>query len=206
MLHQLRGEGHAGQDRAETAIALSTEQEFPVWLGWGTLFRGWALAEQGHRAEGISQIREGLAACQATGSELYQSQLLAVLAEAYGKDAQVEKGLRTVAEGLAFVERTEEHYYEAELYRLKGELTLMAETQKPKVEEAEACFQQALEVARKQQAKSWELRAATSLARLWQSQGKTAEARDLLVPVYEWFTEGFDTADLQDAKELLELS
>ncbi len=138
---------------------------------------------------------------------LLRSHLLAVLAEAYRKDAQIEAGLTTVAEALAFVERTEGRYYEAELYRLQGELTLQeskVESQRSQVEEeAEACFQKAIAIAQKQEAKSWELRAATSLARLWQQQGKTAEARELLAPVYNWFTEGFDTEDLKDAKALL---
>ncbi len=166
------------------------------------MLRGWALAEQGHGAAGISQIREALAALQAAGAEVGRSQFLALLAEAYGKDEQVEDGLRTVTEALAFVERTEERYYEAELYRLKGELLLQqSENSAPA---AAASFQQAIDTARQQQAKSWELRAATSLARLWQQQGKTAEARELLAPVYGWFTEGFDTADLKDAKSLLD--
>ena len=228
-LHQLRREGHAAQDRAEAVIALSTEQGFPYWLAEGTIFRGWALAEQGQGAEGTSQLREGLAAWRAAGSELWQSHFLALLAEAYGQSGQAEDGLRAVAEGLAFVERTEERVYEAELYRLKGELTLQSPVQgqksnvkgqKPKVEsqkpvlsgvegskvqaEAEEYFQQALTIARHQETKSWELRAATSLARLWQQQGKTAEARELLAPVYGWFTEGFDTADLKDAQSLLD--
>ncbi len=131
-----------------------------------------------------------------------RSQFLALLAEAYGKAEQVEHGLRTVAEGLAFVERTEERFYEAELYRLQGELLLQ---QSPdNATEAAACFHRALDVSRNQTAKSWELRAATSLARLWQEQDKIAEARGLLAPVYDWFTEGFDTADLKDAKALLD--
>ena len=118
---------------------------------------------------------------------------------------QAEEGLREVGEALAFAERTEERFYEVELHRLKGELTLQCSAQSldSRIAEAEACFQKAIEIAQHQQAKSWELRAATSLARLWQQQGKTAEGRDLLAPVYNWFTEGFDTADLQDAKALL---
>ncbi len=183
-------------------MALSTEQGFPAFLAMGTIFRGWALAEQGHGAEGLSQIREGLAALQATRSEVWRSHFLALLAEAYGKAEQVEAGLTTVVEALAFVERTEERFYEAELYRLKGELLLQ---QSPdNATEAAACFHRALDISRNQAAKSWELRAATSLARLWQQQGKTAEAGELLAPVYNWFTEGFDTADLKDAKDLLE--
>ncbi len=183
-------------------MALSTEQGFPVFLAQGAISRGWALAAQGHGVEGLSQIREGLAALQATGTEFLRSHFLALLAEAYGKAAQVEEGLSTVAKGLAFVERTEERFYEAELYRLRGELLFQ---QSPdNATEAAACFHRALDVSRNQAAKSWELRAATSLARLWQQQGKMAEARELLAPVYGWFTEGFDTADLKDAKGLLE--
>ncbi len=200
LLHQLRREGHAVQDRAEAVIALCTEQGFPLFLAEGTIFRGWELVQQGQGAKGISQIREGLAAWRATGAEVYQSYFLAVLAEAHGQAAQVEEGLRTVVEALAFVERSEERFYEAELYRLQGELLLQ---QSPdNATETEACFQQAIDIARHQQAKSWELRAATSLARLWQQQGKTNEDRELLAPVYNWFTEGFDTPDLQDAKAL----
>ena len=202
LVHQLRREGHAARERAEALIALSTEQGFPYFLAEGTMIRGWALAAQGHGAEGISQLREGLAAWQASGTESWRSQFLALLAEAYAKDGQVEEGLSTVAEALAFVERTEERYYEAELHRLQGELLLQqSENSAPA---AATSFQQALTIARHQQAKSWELRAATSLARLWQGQGQRMEARDLLAPVYDWFTEGFDTADLKDAQALLE--
>ena len=201
-LHQLRREGHAAQDRAEAAIALCNEQGFAFWLAWGTIFQGWALAEQGHGEEGLSQIGVGLAAFQATGAEFFRPQHLALLAEAYGKGGQAEEGLTSVDEALAFAERNEERHYDAELYRLQGELLL--QQSQTRHSEAEDCFQQAIAIAQQQAAKSWELRAATSLARLWQQQGKRAEARELLAPVYNWFTEGFDTADLLDAKSLLE--
>ncbi len=119
-----------------------------------------------------------------------------------GKVGQAEEGLRVLTEALDLVDKTSERWWEAELYRLKGELLLQqSQTQHG---EAEDCFQQAITIAQRQAAKSWELRAATSLARLWQGQGKTKEAHDLLAPVYNWFTEGFDTADLKDAKALLE--
>ena len=149
----------------------------------------------------MTQLRQGLADWRATGAEVSTSYYLAILAEAYGKVGQSREGLRTVDEALDVVKRTEERWYEAELYRLKGELIL--EQSQENCSETEACFQRALDVARKQAAKSLELRAATSLARLWQRQGKTTEAHALLTPVYEWFTEGFDTADLKDAKALL---
>jgi tetratricopeptide (TPR) repeat protein len=213
-LHQYRWEGQAAQKRAEAAITLSTEQGFPFFLAWGTMLRGWTLAEQGQGEEGIAQIREGLAAFRDIESEVLQPYFLALLAEMHGKVGQAEEGLRVVDEALAFVERTEERFCEAELYRLTGELLLMQATAnqfrvgaglKPAgIEEAEKCFHQAIEVARRQSAKSLELRAAMSLSRLRQKQDKKEEARQLLVEIYGWFTEGFDTKDLQEAKVLLE--
>jgi predicted ATPase len=169
--------------------------------------RGWALAAQGQVGEGIALIRQGQIAYRATGTEMGRSSFRALLAEAHGTAGQAEEGLATVAEALAFVDRTEERFYEAELHRLKGELTSQSQAagQKSKVEkEVEDCFQKAIEIGRQQRAKSWELRAATSLARLWQQQGKQAEAHELLSDIYNRFTEGFDTKDLKDAKALLE--
>jgi predicted ATPase len=131
----------------------------------------------------------------------YRQKSSNILAEACGQADQQDDGLRLLAEALAVADNTAERWYEAELYRLKGELLLQCSVAQPA--EAEACFQQALAVARRQQAKSLELRAAMSLARLWQQQGKDAEARELLGSIYGWFTEGFDTADLQEAKALL---
>ncbi len=151
-------------------------------------------------------MRQGVDAWQATGAEALLSQFLILLAEAYKKGGQAEEGLRVLAEAHDHVDKTGERYYEAELYRLKGELTLQSEVQspRPKVEAAEAYFLRAIEITRKQQAKSLELRAVMSLARLWQQQGKRTEAHRLLSEVYNWFTEGFDTTDLQEAKVLLE--
>jgi len=201
-LHQLRREGQAAQERAAAAIALSTDQGFPFWVAWGTILRGSALAEQGQRAEGIAQMRQGIAAWRATGAELQRPYYLALLAEAYGKAGQAEEGLSVLAEALTAVHKTGERQHEAELHRLKGELLLALSAEKHA--EAETCLHQALDIARHQQAKSLELRAATSLSRLWQHQGKRQEARQLLAEVYGWFTEGFDTADLLEAKVLLE--
>jgi predicted ATPase len=200
-LHQLRREGQAAQEWAEAAIALATDQGFPFWESWGTVLRGWALAEQGQSAEGIAQMGQGIAAWRATGAELQRPYYLALLAEAYGKAGQAEEGLSVLAEALTAVHKTGERQYEAELYRLKGELLLKQDI--PDVQEAESCLRQAVAVAYQQQAKSLELRAAMSLSRLWQHYGKRVEARELLAPVYGWFTEGFDTADLQEAKVLL---
>jgi predicted ATPase len=203
-LHQCQREKQATQERAEVVIALAAEQGLPYWVAQGTILRGWALAEQGQEEDGITQMRQGLADRRATGAELLGPYYLALLAEAYGKGGWAGEGLAVLSEALAAVDNSGERLYEAELYRLKGEILLTQEGKGQKAEEAEARFQQALAVARRQQAKSLELRAAMSLSRLWQQQGKRAEARELLAPIYNWFTEGFDTADLQEARALLE--
>jgi len=200
--HYLRREVQATHERAEATITLTSAQGFPQWLVLGTLHRGWALAQQGQAAEGIAHIRQALAAWQSMGAEMYQPWYMGMLAEAYGQHGQIEDGLQILTEALAVTERNREVSYEAELHRLQGAFLLRQTI--PDEHQAETCFQQALTLARQQQAKSWELRAAMSLARLWQQQGKCAPARDLLVPIYGWFTEGFDTADLQEAKALLE--
>ncbi|MBI3304256.1 MAG: AAA family ATPase [Deltaproteobacteria bacterium] len=207
-LHQFRREVQAVQERAEAMITLCSEEGFPTWLAAGTLWRGWVLAEQGQAEEGIAQMRQGIAAIRATGAELARPYNLALLAEAYGKVGQAEEGLTLLAEALDLVHKTGERNYEAELYRLKGELTL-AQSRVQRLgsrvqKEAEECFRQAIDIARRQSAKSWELRAVISLSRLWQKQGKKAEARQMLAEIYGWFTEGFDTADLKEAKALLE--
>ena len=150
----------------------------------------------------MAQMHQGLAARQAAGSVGALAEYLTGLAEAYGRSGQAEEGLRLLAEALTWVDTTGERHFEVEVYRVKGELLLRQAV--PDAPQAEACFQQALAVARLQQAKSWELRTALSLSRLWQRQGKRAEARELLAPVYGWFTEGFDTADLQEARALLD--
>jgi predicted ATPase len=183
-------------------MTLCSEQGFEEWVVYGRILRGWALIAQGRAEEGIAQMCEGLGAWGAMGVELYRTYQLAQLAEAYGKVGQVDEGRRVLGEALAVVHNTGRRFYEAELYRLKGEL-LLARSAAHRAE-AEACFQRALDVARRQQAKSLELRAAMSLSRLWQQQGKRTEAYELLAPIYGWFTEGFDTADLQEAKALLE--
>jgi predicted ATPase len=204
LLHQLRREEQAAQEQAEAVLSLAREQGFSRWEAWGIVMGGWALAAQGQRAEGIVQIRQGLAAWQATGQELGRVSLLALLAETYGKAGQAEAGLMVIAEALALIDKIGERLQEAELYRLQGELLLAQAGERQQVQEAEARFHQALAVARRQQAKSWELRVAISLSRLWQQQGKRAEAYTLLAPIYGWFTEGFETADLQEARALLE--
>ena len=222
--HLFRREEGAAQERAEAEIALATEQGFPFWVAFGTILRSWALTKQGQVEEGIEQLQQGLAALRATGAELLRPWLLTPLAEAYGKKGQPEEGLRVVAEALFATHKNQVRPYEAELYRIKGELTLQkgirdwglgtgpssqAPSLKPQVpngveREAEECFHKAIKIARKQQAKSLELRATMSLARLWQQQGKQHAARNTLSEIYNWFTEGFDTKDLQEAKALLD--
>ena len=187
---------------AEKDLAVTTEEMLPFFCAHAMVLRGWALVEQGQCEEGIAQLREGLVAYRATGAELECSHWLALLAEAYRDTGQPKEGLRVIAEALDHVAQTGIVYYEAELHRLEAELRLRLDT--PDEQRAEISLRRALETARQQQAKSWELRAATSLARLWGEHGRRAEARNLLAPVYGWFTEGFDTADLKDAKALLD--
>jgi len=200
-VHQLRREGQAAQARAEALCALAREQGFAFLLATGTMHQGWALAEQGQSIEGMVQIREGLAAYQATGAEVDRAYFLALLAEVYGQGKRNDEGLAVLEEALALMDPHASVMWEAEIHRLKGAL-LLARSAENQVE-AEVCFHEALAIARRQQAKSLELRAAMSLGRLWQHQGKTEQARQLLAEVYAWFTEGFDTVDLKEAQALL---
>jgi DNA-binding winged helix-turn-helix (wHTH) protein/predicted ATPase len=220
-LHLFCREGQIAQQCAEEARRLSTEYEFPIWATMGQILGGSALVHQGMVEKGIHQIQDGMAAWRAIGAQISVPYFLSLLAEAYGKSGYPEKGLRVLTEALTFTNNTEERWWEAELYRLKGTLTLEARdwrletrlsSQAPRLkpqlpnevaQEAEECFLKALEVAQRQQAKSLELRAATSLAQLKQRQRKPHAALPILEEVYNWFTEGFGTADLQDAKLLL---
>jgi predicted ATPase len=201
-LHHRRREVSAVRALADALLTLATAQGFPHCVGFGTCWRGWALAMHGQSEAGLAQIHQGLATVMATGQMLSRPYQLVLMTEAAGHARQVEEGLHWLAEALTAFEASGRGDMLTEAHRLRGELLLRRAT--PKAAQAEACFQQALAVARRQQAKSWELRAAMSLSRLWQHQGKRHEARELLAPIYDWFTEGFDTADLQDAKALLE--
>jgi predicted ATPase len=187
---------------AEALMALAHEQGLAALRILGTCWRGWALVRVGQSEEGVAQLREGMAAWEALGGGLWRPTLLALLAEVYGRTGQVEKGLGVLAEALTLVDTTGERWYAAELHGLQGALWLSQSIDHQS--EAEACFQHAMAIAQDQGAKAWELRTATSLARLWQHQGKRQQAHDLLAPVYAWFTEGFDTPDLQEAKALLD--
>ena len=201
-LHQLCRETALTQERAEALLALCREQGFALYRTVGSILRGWALAEQGHAAEGVAQMQEGLTTRRTLGAKGTDTYCSAMLAEGYGHSGQLDAGLTVLAEALAAVDQSEVRFYEAELYRLKGELLLAQAGTGHKGQEAEACFRQALAVARRQQAKWLELRAATNLSRLWQ-QGKRDAAHHLLTEVYGWFTEGFETPDLREAQALL---
>jgi class 3 adenylate cyclase/tetratricopeptide (TPR) repeat protein len=201
-LHAWRGEYALTQERAEAEIAVSNEQGFVRWLTGGMVRRGWALAMQGAPEEGLAQLNQGVATWPASAGELGLTSILAQQAEVYGCGQRPAEGLRVLAEALALVEKNEERYYEAELHRLRGELLLQGDPLHA-TDEAERCFALALDIARRQEAKLLELRAALSLSRLWQGQGKAAPARELLGSTYRWFTEGLDTRDLQEARALL---
>jgi predicted ATPase len=194
----------AVQGHADALQALGVEYGWAHRLERARLLHGWVLAMQGEAARGVAQIRQGVAATQGGGLKLLHPYFLALLAEAYGQDLQPEAGLQVLAEAVTLMATTEERWWEAEVYRLQGEL--LRQLPRPEVCQAEACVRHALDVARGQQARSLELRAALSLGRLWQQQGKRkrAEAHQLLAEIYGWFTEGFDTPDLRDARALLE--
>jgi len=201
-LHLLRGEAHAAREQAEALIALATTHTLPQFLAAGRFNLGWALSAQGQGDEGVTLLCQSVTDMRATGNHTAAPQFLPVLAEAYGALGQVDAGVSIVTEALELVEQTGVRVYEAETHRIKG--TLLLHQAVPDAAQAESCFHQALALARQQQARSWALRAAMSLSCLWQQQGKRNEARDLLAPIYGWFTEGHDTADLSDAKALLD--
>lgn len=221
-LHQARGEVQKTQEQTDALMALTQEHEIPQFAAMGVIVRGWALTKLGDVEDGVAQLQGGLAALRATRQELGRPYFLALLAEAYRQRGQIEEGLTAVAEALEITSKTGECMHQAELWRLKGQLTLeardwrletsssspQAPSLKPQVsrgveQEAEGYFLKAVEIARRQQAKSLELRATTSLARLWRQQGKHHAAHNTLSEIYGWFTEGFDTADLREANALL---
>jgi predicted ATPase len=202
LVHVLRREPEAARQRTKATMEMSTQQRNPYFLAWGTVLHGWTLAAEDQVEDGIAEIEQGVAAYAATGSQTWLPYLFALQAETYGRAKRIDDGLTAVSEALALADKTEERCWQSELYRVRGELLLtLAPTGRV---EAENCFTRALNIARHQQAKSWELRAATSLARLWGNQGKRKEAQELVAPIYSWFTEGFDTADLTDARALLD--
>jgi predicted ATPase len=217
-LHYFRREKRAALERAEEAIALCSEQGFAFYWAMATVARGWVLAAQPPPEDGIGQTLQGLTAWRDTGAVILVPTFLALLAESYGLAGRPEEGLTVLDEALDIVDANGECWWKAELYRLKGELWLIRATRTGHfgndagaplsgamaARQAEICFRQSLDGARGQQAKALELRAAVSLGRLWLRRGQRTDAQQLLAPIYGWFTEGFDTADLQEARGLLE--
>jgi predicted ATPase len=202
LLYQACREVSAMQASTDAALRLCQEHGFALFRAQAEQAHGWVLAMHGQVEAGLTHLSRSLDAWRATGAKVWHVQWLLLCVEVYRTQGQSTAGLQMVSDALRYVEETGEEWCTAELYRLKGELLLS-----PSLDndiEAEPCFQQAITIAQNQSAKSWELRAATSLAKLWQRQGKRQEAYDLLAPVYGWFTEGFDTADLKDAKALLD--
>ena len=201
VLHEFRREWPIVDERASSAMQSSGKHGFSLVLAAGQIMQGAATAAIGKRSVGLQQMRDGLDAYQATGGLFQRTYYLAMFADALNAEGLPEEGLEALQEAAKLAETSGEVYYEAEIHRLRGELLLAASPQA--AAEAEACYQQALEVARRQEVKSLELRAAASLVRLWWQQGRQKDAYELLAPIYDWFSEGFDTADLKDAKELL---
>ena len=201
-VHLFRREADEGRRWAEKQVEISKKCGLPQNLSQGSFQLGWALVEQGHVVQGIEQIHNGITAIRATGAEMELPFLLSVLAHAYLDSGDLRQGVATLDEALSVATDARALYQFPELLRTKGELLLMQDQDHP--EAAQASFQQAVTAAREQGAKSLELRAAMSLARLWRDQGKVQQARELLAPVYGWFTEGFETLDLKEAKALLE--
>ena len=194
------GDNAALDEWVDQVVAVTTEQGFPVWRAQGTIFRGWVKVKNGDVAEGISLLRSGLSAYRATGAEAWAPHYFALLAEACEIAGEIDEAVTLLNDALQTVERTGHRWLAAELNRLKGELL----RRQGHPDAAEKLYRKALSIARKQEARLWELRAVMSLARLRRDQGRLAEARDLLAPVYGWFAEGFGTPDLMEAKALLE--
>jgi predicted ATPase/DNA-binding winged helix-turn-helix (wHTH) protein len=210
ILHQLRRESRQALEHAEAFLALARAQGFTAYMAYGSALRGWALAQHGHADEGVRELREAISAAETAGARHGRPYSLSLLAEAHGAAGQIADALSILTEALTRAHETGEGRHEAELHRLKGEFLLQesdahrATIGRPTWAAAEACFQQARSLARRQGARSLELRAAVSLGRLWQRQGKRAEIESLVAPIHGWFTEGFATVDLKEAKTLLE--
>ena len=200
--HQVRGEPRVVEERARALMELTTERGLSAWLADGTVLHGWAVAAGGDTDRGIAQLRQGLAAKEAIGVQQHTPGFLGLLAELQLGIGNAREALDVLDMALVRVDRLEERWFEARLLRLKGEALLGLSSER--IAEAQACYEQALAVARTQGAHLWELRAAMSMARLWRDRGKRAQAHDLLAAVYDWFTEGFDTIDLKEAKALLD--
>jgi predicted ATPase len=199
-LLSLLGDNAALEQRVGELVSVATEQGFPHWRAVGTIYRGWLEVNNGNVTGGLCLLRRGSDAHRSTGAESLRPYHIALLARAHEIVGQIEEAATQLDDAMQIVEKTGERWFEAELYRHKGQLLLRQGHTKA----AEELYRKALSIAREQEAKLWELRAATSLARLRRDQGRRAEAHDLLAPVYSWFTEGFDTPDLKEARALLD--
>ena len=201
MAHIHCGNYKAAKAELDELVALASEKDAPFWKALATINKGVLLAVDGSPSDAIKMFISGMAAYRSTGATLYLPQHLSNLASAYAEVSQFDEAWRCISEAMTAVETTKESWYEAEVNRVAGEITLLSP--EPDAAKAQEYFERARAVARQQQAKSWELRAAMSMARLWRDQGKPQQACELLAPVYGWFTEGFDTRDLKEAKALL---
>ena len=202
ILHIYRKEPRKVQEQAKAAIAIATEKGFVFWNAFAEMFLGWAISAQGQRQKGLTLLKKSVTDWQATGAKLGGTQFLALLAEVYGKAENVQTGLDVVTNALALIQKNEERLGEAELCRIKGDLLLMKGSDEV---EAENCFKQGIEISKCQCAKSLELRSSISLARLWQAQCKHKDAKRVLAEIYNSFDEGLNTADLKEARSLLEM-
>jgi predicted ATPase len=200
-LNRILGDVQSVHESAEALMELATREGFPAFLAQGLLSRGWLQIEEGSVEEGIAQLKQCLTLTEAVGAVYVRLTAMVVLATAHIRAEKPEEGLEVLEQALEQAERSGLLHWDAELHRLHGELLLQRGAAEA---EAAVCFQKALDVARSQKHRAWELRTATSLSRLWQRQGRQEEARELLRGVYDWFTEGFDTRDLQEAKALLD--
>jgi predicted ATPase len=213
-IHQLRKEAESTQERAEASLGIATEHGFPFWSAFQTILLGWVLVNRGKADEGIAQMSGGMEAYWATGAELLRPYFLGLLADAFSEKGSVERALALVDEALQIVDKTGERFYEAELHRQKGALLIRSHGEHPdshnltsqssSLSRIEGCFLKAISIAQRQQAKWFELRSAIDLARLWRHHGRIGEAHSLLAQNYGWFTQGFGTPDLKNAKTLLE--
>jgi predicted ATPase len=200
--HTCRRDFAAATSRFDELIVLAEEKGAPYWKATGTVLRGGLFAVFGKASDAVLAITSGITSHRSTGATLNEPWHLAHLAIAYAELGQLDDARRCIEDAIEKVERSKEKWCEAEVHRIAGEVALKSPAQD--TEKTEKYFDRALDVARQQQTKSWELRAAMSMARLWRDQGKLQQARELLAPVYGWFTEGFDTLDLKDAKTLLD--
>jgi predicted ATPase len=201
-VHLLLGNFAVVNAQADELVTVAEEKSAPFWKAWGQLFHGHVWALTGRASDAVHQITSGIAAYRSTGATLGLTAWLVYLVKAHADLRQFDDAWRCIDEAIRMIERTKERWWEAEVNRIAGEIALLSPERD--TAKAQTYFERALAVAQQQQAKSWELRAAMSLARLWRDQGKKQQARELLAPVYGWFTEGFDTRDLKEAKALLE--